>query len=202
MSDAKTVAELRDKTGAGMMACKKALDEAGGDIEKAIEVLRKMGEMKAAQKTAERTTAEGIVATYLHHNKKMAAMLELQCESDFVARNDDFVNFANDLAMQVAAMNPDFLSPESIPEADLERQRQLFLEEVAGDNKPEEIKAKIVQGKLDKWMNDVCLTKQSFFKDEEKTVEQLVNEKIAKIGEKIVIARFVRWELGKKGTSC
>ncbi|MDD2785294.1 MAG: translation elongation factor Ts [Patescibacteria group bacterium] len=202
MSDAKTVAELRDKTGAGMMACKKALDEAGGNLEKAVEVLRRMGEMKAAQKTAERTTAEGIVATYLHHNKKMAAMLELQCESDFVARNDDFVNFANDLAMQVAAMNPDFLSPESVPEADLERQRKLFLEEVANDNKPEEIKVKIVQGKIDKWLNEVCLTKQSFFKDEEKTVEQLVNEKIAKIGEKIVIARFVRWELGKKGTSC
>ncbi|MFA6161096.1 MAG: translation elongation factor Ts [Patescibacteria group bacterium] len=202
MSDAKTVAELRDKTGAGMMACKKALDEAGGDLEKAVEVLRRMGEMKAAQKTAERTTAEGIVAVYLHHNKKMSAMLELQCESDFVARNDDFVNFANDLAMQVAAMNPDFLSPESVPEADLERQRKLFLEEVANDNKPEEIKVKIVQGKIDKWLNEVCLTKQSFFKDEEKTVEQLVNEKIAKIGEKIVIARFVRWELGKKGTSC
>ncbi|MFA6504335.1 MAG: elongation factor Ts, partial [Patescibacteria group bacterium] len=188
MSDAKTVAELRDKTGAGMMACKKALDEAGGDLEKAVEVLRRMGEMKAAQKTAERTTAEGIVAVYLHHNKKMSAMLELQCESDFVARNDDFVNFANDLAMQVAAMNPDFLSPESVPEADLERQRKLFLEEVANDNKPEEIKVKIVQGKIDKWLNEVCLTKQSFFKDEEKTVEQLVNEKIAKIGEKIVIA--------------
>jgi len=185
-----------------MMACKKALDEAGGDMEKAMEVLRRMGELKAAQKTAERTAAEGLVATYLHHNRKMGAMLELHCESDFVARNDDFVAFANDLAMQVAAMNPDFLSPETIPEADLERQRQLFAEEVAKDNKPEDIKNKIIQGKLDKWMNDVCLTKQAFFKDEEKTVEQLVNERIAKIGEKIVISRFVRWELGKKGTNC
>ncbi|MFA6099284.1 MAG: elongation factor Ts [Patescibacteria group bacterium] len=200
MSDAQQVAQLREKTGAGMMACKKALDLANGDMEKAMEELRKMGEMKAAQKTAERTSAEGIIATYLHHNKKMAAMVELRCESDFVALNEDFVAFANDLAMQVAAMNPDFLSPETIPEADLERQRQMFLEEVAGDNKPEEIKAKIVQGKLDKWMNDVCLTKQSFFKDEEKTIEQLVGERIAKIGEKIVIARFARWELGKKGT--
>jgi len=202
MADAQQVAQLREKTGAGMMACKKALDEAGGDMEKAMEVLRRMGELKAAQKTAERTAAEGLVATYLHHNRKMGAMLELHCESDFVARNDDFVAFANDLAMQVAAMNPDFLSPESIPEADLERQRQLFAEEVAKDNKPEEIKNKIIQGKLDKWMNDVCLTKQAFFKDEEKTIEQLVNERIAKIGEKIVISRFVRWELGKKGTSC
>jgi len=201
MSDAQQVAQLREKTGAGMMACKKALDEAGGDMDKAMEVLRRMGELKAAQKTAERTAAEGLIATYLHHNKKMGAMLELHCESDFVARNDDFVAFANDLVMQVAAMNPDFLSPETVPEADLERQRQLFAEEVAKDNKPEDIKNKIIQGKLDKWMNDVCLTKQAFFKDEEKTIEQLVNERIAKIGEKIVISRFVRWELGKKGTS-
>ncbi|MHB8830624.1 MAG: translation elongation factor Ts [Patescibacteria group bacterium] len=200
MTDMKLVAELREKTGAGMMACKKALDLANGDMEKALEELRKMGEIKAAQKTAERTTAEGLIATYLHHNKKMGAMLELQCESDFVAINDDFVAFANDLVMQVAAMNPDFLSPETIPSADLERQRQMFLEEVSGDNKPEEMKAKIVQGKLDKWTNEVCLMKQAFFKDEEKTIEQLLNEKIAKTGEKIVIVRFVRWELGKKGT--
>jgi elongation factor Ts len=202
MADAKMVAELRDKTGAGMMACKKALDEAGGDMAKAMEVLRKMGEMKAAQKTAERTTAEGLIFTYLHHNKKMASMLELQCESDFVARNEDFLALGNDLAMQVAAMNPDYLSPESIPEADLERQRKLFMEEMANDNKPEEIKAKIMQGKMDKWMNDICLTKQAFFKNEEKTVEQLLTESIAKIGEKLAIARFMRWELGKKGTSC
>lgn len=202
MADAKMVAELRDKTGAGMMACKKALDEAGGDMEKAIEVLRKMGEMKAAQKTAERTTAEGLIFTYLHHNKKMAAMVEVQCESDFVARNEDFVGFGNDLAMQVAAMNPEFVSPESIPAEALEKQRQLFLQEMAEDKKPEDIKAKIIQGKLDKWMNENCLTKQAFFKDEEKTIEQILTEKIAKIGEKIVIARFVRWELGKKAVSC
>ncbi|MDD5438136.1 MAG: translation elongation factor Ts [Patescibacteria group bacterium] len=202
MSDARTVAELREKTGAGMMACKKALDLAGGDMQKAIEELRKMGEMKAAQKTAERTTAEGLIFTYLHHNKKMAAMLELQCESDFVATNEEFLAFGNDLVMQVAAMNPDFVSPESIPTEAMERQRELFLQELAEDKKPDDIKAKIIQGKLDKWMNDICLTKQGFFKDEEKTVEQLLTEKIAKIGEKIVIARFVRWELGKKGTSC
>lgn len=202
MSDAKTVAELREKTGAGMMACKKALDLAGGDMEKAMEELRKMGEMKAAQKTAERTTAEGLIFSYLHHNKKMAAMLELQCESDFVATNEEFLAFGNDLVMQVAAMNPDFVSPESIPAEAVERQRELFVQEMAEDKKPEDIRAKIIQGKLDKWMNDVCLTKQSFFKDEEKTVEQLLTEKIAKIGEKIVIARFVRWELGKKATSC
>lgn len=201
MADPKQVMELRARTNAGMMACKKALDEAGGDMEKAMEVLRRMGELKAAQKTAERSTAEGLIFVYLHHNKKMSAMVELQCESDFVALNQDFLAFGNDLAMQVAAMNPDFLSPDSIPEADLDRQRKLFLEEVADDKKPEDIKAKIVQGKLDKWMNDVCLTKQPFFKDEEKTIEQMLNEKISTIGEKLVISRFVRWELGKKGTN-
>lgn len=202
MADAKMVAELREKTGAGMMACKKALDQASGDMEKALDELRKMGEIKAAQKTAERTTAEGLIFTYLHHNKKMAAMLELQCESDFVATNEEFLAFGNDLVMQVAAMSPDFVSPESIPVEAVERQRELFMQELAEDKKPDDIKAKIIQGKLDKWMNDICLTKQSFFKDEEKTVEQLVNEKIAKIGEKIVISRFARWELGKKATSC
>mgnify|MGYP002681603459 FL=1 len=202
MADAKMVAELRDKTGAGMMACKKALTEAGDDIVKAVEILKKMGAMKAAQKTAERTTAEGIIVTYLHHNKKLASMLELQCESDFVARNEDCVAFANDLAMQVAAMAPEYVSPDSIPEADVEKQKQVFVQEIAEDKKPDDIKAKIVQGKLDKWMQDVCLTKQAFFKDEDKTVEQLLTEKIATIGEKIVIARFARWELGKSASSC
>ncbi|HPN14501.1 MAG TPA: translation elongation factor Ts [bacterium] len=202
MADAKMVAELRDKTGAGMMACKKALTEAGDDMVKAVEILKKMGAMKAAQKTAERTTAEGIIVTYLHHNKKLASMLELQCESDFVARNEDFVAFANDLAMQVAAMAPEYVSPDSIPEIDVEKQKQVFVQEIAEDKKPDDIKAKIVQGKLDKWMQDVCLTKQAFFKDEDKTVEQLLTEKIATIGEKIVIARFARWELGKSASSC
>ncbi len=196
------VAELRDKTGAGMMACKKALTEAGDDMVKAVEILKKMGAMKAAQKTAERTTAEGIIVTYLHHNKKLASMLELQCESDFVARNEDFVAFANDLAMQVAAMSPEYVSPESIPEADVEKQKQMFILEIAEDKKPDDIKAKIVQGKLDKWMQEACLTKQAFFKDEDKTVEQLLTEKMATIGEKIVVARFVRWELGKSAASC
>ena len=202
MADAKQVMELRNKTNAGMMACKKALDEAGGDMEKAMEVLRRSGELKAAQKTAERTTAEGVIVSYVHHNKKMASMLELQCESDFVARNDDFIAFANDLAMQVAAINPLYVSPEQIPEDDIAKQKELFLQEMEKDNKPEDIKAKILQGKLDKWMQEVCLTKQPFFKDEDQTVEQLINNKIAVIGEKIQVARFVRWELGVSGGVC
>jgi elongation factor Ts len=202
MADAKLVADLRAKTGAGMMACKKALDEAGDDMEKAMELLRKSGELKAAKKSAERTTAEGVFVTYVHHNKKLAAILELQCESDFVARNDDFTAFANDLVMQVAAMSPVYVSPEQIPEADLAKQKEMFLQEMANDNKPDDIKAKILQGKLDKWFNDVCLLKQDFFKDEEKTIEQMINEKIATIGEKIVVARFVRWEIGTTHGAC
>lgn len=201
MADAQQVSELRARTNAGMMACKKALDEAGGDMDKAIEILKRTGAIKAAQKTAERTTSVGILATYLHHNKQMAATVELQCESDFVASNQDFVAFANDLAMQVAAMSPSYVSPETVPSEDLEKMRTAFTAEIAEDKKPDEIKAKIVQGKIDKWLQDACLTKQGYFKDEDKSVEQLVNEKIAVIGEKIVIARFVRWEVGKQATT-
>jgi elongation factor Ts len=202
MIDAKQVMELRNRTGAGIVDSKQALEEAGGDMEKAIEVLKKKGALKAAKKSAERSTAEGIIATYLHHNKKLASMVEVQCETDFVARNSDFVALANDIAMQVAAMNPDFVSPEMVPEDVLMKQRGVFLEEVAGDNKPEDIKAKIVEGKIQKWYSEVCLTKQVFFKDEDKTIEGLVNEHIAKIGEKIVIARFTRFEMSPAPAAC
>ncbi|MBD3281591.1 elongation factor Ts [Candidatus Uhrbacteria bacterium] len=202
MADAKLVAELRAKTGAGMMACKKALDAAGDNMERAMEELRKSGELKAAKKSAERETAEGILVTYVHHNKKMAAMLELQCESDFVARNEDFVEFANDLVMQVAAMNPLYVSPETVPESHISKQKELFAQEMENDNKPEEIKEKIMQGKIDKWLNEVCLMKQSFFKDDEKTIEQMITEKIATIGEKIAVSRFVRWEIGSNPGTC
>ncbi len=196
MVDAKQVSELRAKTNAGMMACKKALEAAGGDMEKALEHLKRSGEIKAAQKTAERTTAEGVLATYVHHNRKLAALVELQCESDFVARNEDFVAFANDLAMQVAAMDPEYVSPESIPDTVKEEQRRQFLLEMEKDPKPEEIKEKILNGKMQKWMDEVCLIKQPFLKDEDQTIEALLNQKIAVIGEKLVIARFVRWTLG------
>lgn len=195
MADAKMVMELRNRTGAGVVDCKVALDEANGDMDQAIEILKKKGALKAAKKSSERTTAEGIVATYLHHNKRLAAMVELQCETDFVARNSDFQALANDIAMQVAAINPEFLSPESIPTEFLSKQRQIFTDEMANENKPDEIKAKIIEGKLQKWYSEVCLTKQDFFKDEDVTIEQLVEQAIAKIGEKIVISRFSRFEM-------
>ncbi len=196
MADAKLVMELRSRTGAGMVDCKNALDEAGGDIQKAIEVLKKKGALKAAKKTAERTTSQGVIAAYLHHNHRLAAMVEVQSESDFVARNQEFLDFANDVAMQVAAMNPEYVSPETIPEDVKEKQRQTFLAEIAADNKSEDIKQKIVEGKMQKWYAEICLLKQSFFKEDDKTIEDLLNEKIAKIGEKIVIARFSRYEMG------
>ena len=195
------VMELRNRTGAGIVDCKVALDEAGGDMDKAIEILKKKGALKAAKKSSERTTAEGIVATYLHHNKRLAAMVELQCETDFVARNSDFQALANDIAMQVAAINPEFLSPESIPTEFLSKQRQIFTDEMANENKPDEIKAKIIEGKLQKWYSEVCLTKQAFFKDEDVTIEQLIEQAVAKIGEKIMIARFSRFEMAASGPS-
>lgn len=195
MIDAKMVMELRNRTGAGMGDCKSALEEAGGDMDKAVEVLKKKGAIKAAKKSAERTASEGIIVSYVHHNGKLAALLELACETDFVARGDEFKQLAADLALQVAAMDPQYVSPETIPAEEVEKKKQEFLAEMANDSKPEEIKAKIIEGKLNKWYSDVCLMKQSFIKDEDKVVEQLVNELIAKIGEKIVPTRFHRMQL-------
>lgn len=202
MADAKMVMDLRNRTGAGIVDCKKALDEAGDDMDKAIEILKKKGAAKAAKKSAERTTSEGVVATYVHFNRKLASMVEVQCETDFVARNEEFIAFANDLAMQVAALNPEYVSPETIPTDIVEKQRASFAAEMAEEKKPEEIKAKIIEGKLAKWYTEVCLTKQSFFKDEDVTVEQLINEKIAKIGEKIIVARFARYEMSPAPATC
>ena len=201
MVDAKQVMELRNLTGAGVVDCKSALEEAGGDMQKAIEVLHKKGAAKAAKKS-DRSTAEGIIATYLHHNKRLASMVEVQCETDFVARNADFVAFANDVAMQIAAINPEYVSPESIPAELVAKQRDTFMAELAEDKKPDEIKAKIVEGKLNKWYSEVCLTKQAFFKDEDRTIEELMTDLIAKIGEKIVIARFTRMEMATPPATC
>ena len=175
-----------------MMDCKVALEEANGNLETAIEVLKKRGAIKAAKKQAERTASEGLIVTYVHHNGKLAAMLELACETDFVARNEEFRALANDLALQVAACDPQYVSPDMIPAEEVEKKRNEFLAELAEDKKPEEIKQKIVEGKLNKWYSDVCLTKQAFIKDEEQVVEKLIEALVAKIGEKIVPTRFTR----------
>ncbi len=199
--DAKMVADLRNRTGAGMVDCKVALDEAGGDVEKAIEVLKKKGAIKAAKKQAERTATEGLIVTYIHHNGKLAAMLELACETDFVARTDDFKALANELALQVAATDPMYVSPETVPAAEVEKKRAEFMAELAEDKKPEDIKEKIIEGKLNKWYSDVCLTKQTLIKDDTKTVEQLINEKVSTIGEKIMPTRFSRMQMAAPTTS-
>lgn len=183
-------------TGAGIVDCKNALAEAGDDVQKAIEILKKKGALKAAKKSSERTTSEGVVATYVHHTKKLAAMVEVQCETDFVARTEEFQLFANDIAMQVAAINPEYVSLETVPEEILAKLRADFSAELANDNKPEEIKAKIIEGKIQKWATDACLMNQPFFKNEDVKIGDLLTEKIAKIGEKIVVSRFTRYQLG------
>ena len=197
MTSAQQAMDLRKRTGAGIVDCKQALEEAGGDAEKAIEILKKKGAAKAAKKSSERTATEGVIATYLHHNKKLASIVEVACETDFVARNEEFVAFANDVAMQVAAINPEYVSPDQIPADIVEKQKQLFLVDMGEDKKPEEIKVKIIEGKLNKWYSEICLVKQEFFKNEDVTMEQLMLELSAKMGEKIVITRFHRMELSK-----
>ena len=195
MIEAKMVAELRAQTGAGMVECQKALEEAGGDLEKAKEVLRKSGAVKAAKKSAERNTAEGMVHAYIHSNGKIGALVELQCETDFVARTQDFKDLAHEVAMQVAATDPSYVSPDTIPQDMVRSVRAGFIAELAADAKPEDIKAKIVDGRMSKWFAEVTLLKQPWVKDDSKTMEQLVQEKIATIGEKIVVARFIRFQL-------
>jgi len=199
--DAKMVLELRNRTSAGMVDCKQALEEAGGDMDKAIEILKKKGAIKAAKKAAERVASEGILATYLHHNKKLAAIVELTCETDFVARNEAFITLADDLALQVAAMDPQFVSPETIPAEMVEKKKEEFLAEMAEDKKPEDIKMKIIEGKLNKWYTEVCLTKQSFIKDDTKVIEQLISELAGTIGEKIVVTRFQRLQMAAHSTN-
>jgi elongation factor Ts len=194
--DNKLVIELRNRTSAGIVDCKKALEEAEGDMQKAIDILKQKGAIKAAKKAAERTASEGLLATYLHHNGKLASIVELACETDFVARNEAFKALANDLALQVAAMDPQYVNPELIPAEDVEKKQAEFLAEMADENKSEEIKEKIIVGKMSKWHAETCLTKQSFIKDEEKTIEQLITDLSATIGEKIEVTRFVRMQMG------
>ncbi len=193
--DSKLVMQLREQTGAGIVECKNALDEAGGDILKAIEVLRKKGEIKAAKKSAERTAKEGLIHAYVHANGKVGAMVEISCETDFVARTEEFQALVHDIAMQVAATNPLYVKPEDVPEEVVAKEKEMYLEEVQGQEKPPAVIEKILEGKLEKYFEDICLTKQPFVKDEDTTIEELVNQKIAKIGEKIEIKRFVRFQI-------
>lgn len=177
------------------MDCKRALEETGNDLEAAIDLLRSRGEAKAA-KRADKAANEGTIGQYLHHGGRIAVLVELNCETDFVANTDDFRDLARDLAMHVAATNPHAVSQEEIPAEVVERERQVYLEQVRNEGKPEHIQEKIVEGKLRKFFEEATLLKQPFVKDPDQTVEELVTQVSAKTGEKIEVARFVRYEVG------
>jgi len=193
--DLKLITSLREKTGAGIVECKSALSESDGNVEKAIEILRKKGEIKAAKKSAERMAKEGLVHAYVHANGRVGAMVELSCETDFVARNEEFQGLAHDLAMQIVATNPLYLSPDDVPEELIAKEKEIYFEEIKAQGKPESVVEKIMEGKITKYFGDICLLRQSFIKDEDITVEELINQKIAKIGEKIEIKKIARFEI-------
>ncbi len=188
--------ELRDRTGAGMMDCKNALEEAGGDAEKAIETLMKKGLAKAAGK-AGRIAADGTIHSYVHAGGRIGVLIEINCETDFVARGVDFRAFVDDVAMHVAAMNPGYVAASEIPAEEIERQRGIFRAQQEAAGKKAEIIDKIVDGQVAKWKKERCLLDQPFVKNEDKTVEQVRAELVAKLGENVAIRRFVRWELGE-----
>lgn len=188
---AENVKQLREQTGAGMMDAKQALIEAGGDVNKALEVLRKRGQTIASKKST-RQVKEGYIGVYLHSNGKVGAMVELLCETDFVARNEDFQNLAKELAMQVAAMNPSYLSPEDVPDEIKVKEKEIYRAEMKNAGKPAEVLEKIVEGKLDKFYSQHCLLRQNYIKDDNLTVEKLLTQNIAKIGENIKIGKFYR----------
>jgi len=193
---ASMVKELRERTGAGMMDCKKALVESNGDMEKAIEYLREKGIAKAAKK-AGRIAAEGIVDAYIHGDGRIGVLLEVNIETDFAAKNEEFRSFVKDIAMQIAAMNPRYVRREEVPAEEIAKEREILKAQAMNEGKPEHIAEKIVEGRLEKFFNEVCLLEQPFIKDNDKTVEEVLKEKIAKIGENINIRRFVRFEKGE-----
>ncbi|HHU49131.1 MAG: translation elongation factor Ts [Caldicoprobacterales bacterium] len=196
MISASRVKELREMTGAGMMDCKRALQETNGDIEKAVELLREKG-LSAAAKKAGRIAAEGIVESYIHMGGKIGVLVEVNCETDFVAKTAEFKSFVRDIAMHIAASNPQYLSKEEVPEDVIAKEKEILRVQAINEGKPEKIADKIVEGRIKKYYTEVCLLEQPFVKDTDKTVQDIVNEQIATIGEKISIRRFVRYQMGE-----
>jgi elongation factor Ts len=190
------IKDLREKTGAGMMECKKALTESSGDFEKAVDLLRQKG-LATALKKAGRVASEGLIESYIHMGK-IGTMVEVNCETDFVARTDDFKGLVKDISMHIAAANPLYLNREEVPQAVIEREKEIYRAQVSG--KPPHVMEKIIEGKLEKFYGDTCLLDQIFIKDpdQKKTIKDLVTEKISKLGENIIIRRFVRFQLGEK----
>jgi elongation factor Ts len=192
---AKDVSELRARTGAGMMDCKKALQETGGDMEKAVDLLRQKGIAKA-EKRSDRAATEGVLGSYVHFNGKVGVLVEVNCETDFVARTDAFQALAKDLALHIASAKPLAVTADEMPSDVVERERAIFEAQVAESGKPEQVRPKIVEGKLRKFYEEHVLMQQAFVKDDAKSIEDLVKEVSGKVGENIVVRRFVRYELG------
>lgn len=194
--NARQVQELRQKTGAGIMDCKKALAEESGDFEKAVEYLRKKG-LSAAAKKAGRIASEGAVGSYIHAGGKIGVMVEVNCETDFVGRNEDFQDFIRNVAMHIAASAPRYVTRDEVPAELVAKEREILAAQVAEEGKPTNVVEKIVEGRIGKFYKDICLMEQPFVREPDKSVEQVLNEIVAKIGEKIVVRRFVRFQLGE-----
>ncbi len=193
---AASVKELRERTGAGMMDCKKALVETNGDVAKAGDYLREKG-LAAAAKKSGRVTAEGLVESYIHAGGKIGVLVEINCETDFVAKTDEFKTLVRDIAMQIAAAKPEYVSREEVPEELITKEKEILAAQAANEGKPEKIIQKMVEGRIEKFYKELCLLEQPFVKDPDKTIKQLISEKISKIGENISLRRFVRFELGE-----
>jgi elongation factor Ts len=190
------IKDLRERTGAGMSDCKKALTEVGGDMDKAIDYLRTKGLAKAAKK-AGREATEGAVVSYIHGGGRIGVLVEINCETDFVARNEDFQTFTREVALQIAAMNPQFVRKEEVSQSVIDRERDVLLAKAKESGKPDQVVQKMVDGQISKWMKEICLMDQAWVKDQDKTIDQVQQELIAKLGENIKVRRFVRFELGE-----
>lgn len=192
------IKELRELSGAGMMDCKRALEETGGDLQKAMEALRKKGAATAA-KRADKEANQGVVEAYIHAGGRIGAMVELNCETDFVAKTPDFKTLAHDIAMQIAAMSPRYISREDVEPSVIEKEIEIYKTQAKNEGKPANVAEKIAQGRLDKFYEEVCLMEQSFIKDSGKTIKDLLDEATARVGERISIRRFMRYHLGEDG---
>ncbi|WP_425447466.1 translation elongation factor Ts [Dethiothermospora halolimnae] len=189
------VKDLRERTGAGMLDCKKMLEKTDGDIDKAVELLREKG-LSKAEKKAGRVAAEGIVESYIHGGR-IGVLIEVNSETDFVAKNDEFKQFVKDMAMQVAAQNPKYVAKEDVPEEEINKEKEILKQQALNEGKPEHIVEKMVEGRIEKFYKEICLLEQEFIKDPDKVIKELLKDKIAKIGENLKIRRFVRFEVGE-----
>lgn len=196
MISANDVKNLRERTGAGMMDCKHALTEANGDVEKAIEILREKG-LAAAVKKSGRVAAEGVVESYIHMGGKIGVLVEVNCETDFVAKTPEFKAFVHDIAMHIAAANPIYVSEDEVSDEDIEKEKAILRAQALNEGKPEKIVDKMVEGRIQKFKKEICLLEQPFVKDPDKTIKDIVTEQVARIGENIAIRRFVRYEMGE-----